>query len=367
MNTRSIVMKRSSPLIEIVVWLMVTGVFFLLGTLAVILVSVILGADRSMLSMERLMAEGLDSFLLINALFLIIALVGPVLVISRVLRVKLGTWFGMPIRSVGKWYGWGVALLVVAYPMMMGIENWVNVWLPESLQGTPQQNWLRNIYERLLEVQSVKQWIGRAIMVAIVPAVVEELYFRGLTQSLLMRWLKRVWPAIVVSAFLFAAMHLQWEGFLSRWIIGILLGFIYWKTRILWIPILLHLTNNLVLLTLGWGFHQGWFPWNPIEDVSIPWYGIALSALMVILLMRHLGDNDGTNGFTEGWTKAYETADPHWAYILEGNLKSLGMHPVLINKRDSAYGFGFVEVWVPRDEVDKARQVIEETKEDGNA
>jgi uncharacterized protein len=42
----------------------------------------------------------------------------------------------------------------------------------------------------------------------------------------------------------FSAIHLQFEGFLPRMLLGMVLGWMYWKTNSLWVPIAAHFFNN---------------------------------------------------------------------------------------------------------------------------
>ncbi len=356
-------MKRGSVVVEMIIWLVVTGVFFMLGSFLIVGAGVVVMPSSSGFSPAQLVDEHLDVFLAANALFLLIALGGPAWVVPRLLRSSRKEWFCFGRIDLRRWLQ-GMAVLVAIYPLMTGLEAWITEWLPSEWKESAQQDMLRRLYARILEVESPLQWMIRAVVIAAVPAVVEELYFRGLTQQLFIRWMRRPAPAILLSGLLFAALHMQWEGLAARWIIGALLGYIYWKTRNLWIPILIHLANNALVLTLGWGYHRGWFPWNPLDNVELPWYVVGLSGVGAIGLLYHFFGDTRNERLTDHWTKVYETGDPHWARIVEGSLQSMGVHAVAMNKRDSSYGFGFVELWVPAPQAEKARRLIRQIVEE---
>ena len=86
---------------------------------------------------------------------------------------------------------------------------------------------------------------------ALIPAVVEELFFRGMLQPLLIRSLPiPTYASIGIASGIFALMHLSWIGFLGRIILGFLLGYLAHELRSLRLPILFHLTNNTLALAL---------------------------------------------------------------------------------------------------------------------
>jgi hypothetical protein len=60
------------------------------------------------------------------------------------------------------------------------------------------------------------------------------------------------------------------------------------------------------------------------------------------------------------WRRVYSTKQPYRAEIVKAVLEDKGMHPVLVNKKDSNYHFGFYEVYVAPDFVIPAIKIIED-------
>lgn len=87
------------------------------------------------------------------------------------------------------------------------------------------------------------------LMLAIFPAVFEETMFRGGLQNLLSRWWKMPILAIVVTAMIFSVVHGSYFGFLSRAVLGFLLGWMYYRTGNIWLNIIAHAANNAVAVT----------------------------------------------------------------------------------------------------------------------
>ena len=75
--------------------------------------------------------------------------------------------------------------------------------------------------------------------------------FRGVIQQQLGRILKNEHVTVWTSAFFFSAIHLQFQGFFARAILGALLGYLLIWSRNLWIPMIAHCFNNgIQIITL---------------------------------------------------------------------------------------------------------------------
>ena len=93
--------------------------------------------------------------------------------------------------------------------------------------------------------------IFSALALAVWTPIAEETFFRGfILQGLTNRW--RFTPALVVSAAVFAALHLAPALLLPVFITGLLLGFLYHRTGSLWPCIAVHAAQNLVAVLSTW-------------------------------------------------------------------------------------------------------------------
>ncbi len=90
-----------------------------------------------------------------------------------------------------------------------------------------------------------------SLLVSIVPAVVEELFFRGYMQRrLLQRWSPQV--AIGVTSVLFALVHMDsLHHMIAVLPLGILLGIVAYRTRSVWPSVLLHMLHNAAACIVG--------------------------------------------------------------------------------------------------------------------
>ena len=110
---------------------------------------------------------------------------------------------------------------------------------------------LQKITTLFTTFRSLEELGGAIVVIGVIPAVGEELLFRGLVQKICHELTDNIHLAIGISAFIFSAIHLQFYGFLPRFLLGALFGYIYWWTKDLLFPIIAHFFNNVfTLITL---------------------------------------------------------------------------------------------------------------------
>ena len=101
-----------------------------------------------------------------------------------------------------------------------------------------------------LDVKTVGGMIFNVLLIAIIPAIGEELLFRGVLIRFFKRWSGKVHLAVILSAILFSSLHLQFYGFLPRFALGLILGYTFVWSGSLWLPIILHFVNNASVLLM---------------------------------------------------------------------------------------------------------------------
>jgi hypothetical protein len=106
------------------------------------------------------------------------------------------------------------------------------------------------ITEFLLSFTSFWQFLLVFVVVALIAGIGEELIFRGLIQRKLFLGTKNIHLAIFGAAFMFSAIHFQFYGFLPRLVLGMMFGYFYYWTQNLWVPIVAHVFNNGLAITV---------------------------------------------------------------------------------------------------------------------
>lgn len=126
-----------------------------------------------------------------------------------------------------------------------------NLQLPEWLSGL--ETWMKNTEEKaaqltetFLKVDGFAGLFFNIFMIAFLPAIGEELLFRGVIQRIFTRWTKNSHWGIWIAAILFSALHMQFYGFIPRLLLGALFGYLLVWSGSMWLPIAAHFVNNTV-------------------------------------------------------------------------------------------------------------------------
>lgn len=162
-----------------------------------------------------------------------------------------------------------VLLVLVSGPFinwMMSVNG--EMHLPAGLKSL--EDWMKaseesakRITEAFLSDTGIGRLFANLLIIAIIPAIGEELLFRGVIQKLFKELTGNIHFAIVLSAVLFSALHMQFYGFLPRFALGVLLGYCMLWSGSLWLPILVHLLNNSMAILFSWLSARQMIGFNP--------------------------------------------------------------------------------------------------------
>ena len=219
--------------------LILVGFSFVFGTLASLFFISDLQADRNNVELLKLLqlAESISIFILPALLTTYLFSHHP----SSYLKVdKAGRVIDFLLVGL---------LMVVLIPFINYVSEWnQQLHLPtslapleESMRGLEEN--VSSVTERFLDVHSVAALSFNLLLIALIPALGEELYFRAVIQTAI-REKNKVVFAVLITAFVFSAIHMQFYGFVPRFLMGMLLGFIFVWSDNLWLPVFAHFVNN---------------------------------------------------------------------------------------------------------------------------
>lgn len=183
-----------------------------------------------------------------------------------------------------------VALMIVSIPVTTTLTTWnEGMHLGGAFSGI--EKWMKELEEtaqaltdKMTNVDTIGGLLLNLLVIALIPAVGEEMTFRGVIQQSLTR---RMNPhiAIILSAAIFSFFHFQFFGFFPRLFLGILLGYMFYITGSLWTSILMHFVNNGAAVTLYYlgniGVIEDAEHWGETQNVWI----IVASAVMTLGLI----------------------------------------------------------------------------------
>lgn len=271
--------------------LMSSGVLITLGFF---LIKPVFGVD---LILDPQALERLDDPSVIGAIkFLqvlqtVSAFIIPAFLMAYLLSLSAPAFLGIDKRPKGV-----SALLTIA--ATLSAVPFIN-WLGSINQLAELPSWMKDMEEKAMEYTKVfltmdgpGDLLFSLFLVALLPAIGEELLFRGVVQRLFGDWIRNIHVAVILTAIVFSAIHMQFYGFLPRAVLGMFLGYLFVWTGSLWIPVLAHFTNNGMAVILEYFNQREALPFNPdtlgttSDDIPVVLISIMLLSLFSYLIIR---------------------------------------------------------------------------------
>ncbi|MBK9014240.1 MAG: CPBP family intramembrane metalloprotease [Saprospiraceae bacterium] len=149
----------------------------------------------------------------------------------------------------------GLLFVMSAFPLAQ-LAFLANKWLVEQFPAL--QVWVHTekltvkLMEGLLVMQTPWEMVASLVVMAIVPALGEELVFRGIGQQKLIEITGRPALGIALTALIFSITHFEIQRFLAILLLGVVRGLLFYWTKNLWIPIAAHFLNNGAQVIIAW-------------------------------------------------------------------------------------------------------------------
>jgi uncharacterized protein len=251
--------RNSSPIVKILFALFAVVVGFTIFIfIGIIFASIFFGTGLDALSgkIDASNPGNIPVLKFLQACFSIGLFVFPPILTAWFLNGKIGGY--LKLDKTFTLYGLMLAILLLFFSIpIINFLVMINksIKFPEFLKGMEDvfknmENSAEKTTNAFLEASSVKSYLINLLVIALIPAIGEELTFRGIFQRLFHEWTKNIHIAIFASAFIFSALHFQFYGFFARWFLGILLGYLFYWSGNLWLPIIAHFFNNSLAVTL---------------------------------------------------------------------------------------------------------------------
>jgi membrane protease YdiL (CAAX protease family) len=185
-----------------------------------------------------------------------------------------------------------VIVLFLAYPLIgisaLALEH---IDLPQWMDSLDEDS--IDSLMKMLQMDGIGDLIVNLIIIALIPAIGEELLFRGVIQNELVKKMKNPHVAIFLASAIFSGFHMQIQGFLPKLIIGLVLGYAYFWTKSIWYPMVIHFVNNGLQTVLLF------FVGDQLEktqeaaeqpNIIVLLIGVIISCFLCYRLVRHIKD-----------------------------------------------------------------------------
>ena len=185
-------------------------------------------------------------------------------------------------------------LIVLIMPANSVVINWnADVQFPEYMKGF--EEWARQKEAEAAELTklfakfvTVMELLVGLLVIAIIPAVGEELLFRGVVQRQLHRWWGNGHLAVWIAAVVFSAIHVQFFGFIPRMVLGALFGYLYWWSGRIIVPIIAHFVNNGFTVFVLYLQQTGRIDMDIESTEPMPVYSVIISVVLSAGILYYL-------------------------------------------------------------------------------
>jgi membrane protease YdiL (CAAX protease family) len=231
-------------------------------------------------------------FLQTIALFLL-----PSLMLAYLCAQAPVSWLQLDRKVDRKVFFWAVGIMLVALPA-------INL-LADINQQMVLPTWLSGVEEWMKSKEAEAEWLTKQFMsattiggllvnlylMAVLPAVSEEITFRGVLQQLfqgskvsMIQGSKVSHLAIWCTAIIFSAIHMQFYGFIPRMLLGALFGYMFVWTGSLWVPMLMHFVNNGMAVLLYFLANKAGWEMDKVDAIGTGntlWIGVVSIVLTI--------------------------------------------------------------------------------------
>ena len=273
-------MENSHVMAKIIVWL---GCIFVMFSLTVLVIALITQGNP---------LSDINTLKWIQLLQTITLFLLPSLILAYLCAKAPWNWLQLDNKVNWKGLLWAIGIMLVALPAINLMSHWnQQMVLPTWLSGV--EEWMKAkeaeaewLTKQFMSVTTISGLLVNLLLMAVLPAVSEEITFRGVLQRLLNFQLSTFNShlAIWLTAIIFSAIHMQFYGFVPRMLMGALFGYMFVWTGSLWVPMLMHFVNNGMAVLLYFLANKAGWEMDKVDAIGTNdtlWLGIVSLVLTI--------------------------------------------------------------------------------------
>jgi len=279
---------RFSPFSQLAILLMLVGLLFLFsGLVLALLVSSWLHVPPGDLQEALLKPTNtnITRFLQCATTFFGMAL--PAYVFARIMSRQGFEYLGFNSALTGKQVFIIVGIVFIGIIVSVVLSE-VNEVVPISKSA---ETYFRNLEEEytkqmiaIANMKTTQDYIVSLFIIALLPALFEEMLFRGSLQPVLISITRNAFAGILITSILFSAIHMSYYGFLPRLALGLMIGYVFYFSKNLWLSIITHFLYNAFGVTQIYALSKaGQLNADSMNETLPLYYGLlAFPALLAI-------------------------------------------------------------------------------------
>lgn len=224
-----------------------------------------------------------------------IMFLGPTLIFARIVNPQPLKHLGLKTKFTWVQAGLVIVMIFVAFYLSGALGELTN-HIPIADRLEKKFKALEKAYiDQVMVMANMKNmgdYLYTLLVIAVAPAIFEELLFRGALQQLMIKWTKIAWVGILIASILFSAVHFSYYGFMTRVGLGMILGYMFYYSKSIWLPMIAHFINNGFAVTMMYYMNrQGKLSTKALDERFPIWYGVIALAIIVALFIVYRNES----------------------------------------------------------------------------
>ena len=290
--------ERFSPLGQFFIFLFTFGCGIILSVLAVILCGkLMLGISLQGLAVAISDTSNIEFARVVQTVGSFCMMVIPVFLFSMFMGKNPFRYAGFSTRM--NFTQLGIVFVTAGAALFAsGALAELNQWIPLPAHTAAYFKQLEDTYNKeVLSIASIKNsrdYVISLFVLALLPAIFEEMFFRGGLQQILIKWTRHAFWGILITSICFSAFHASYYGFLPRLFLGMMLGYLFFYGKNLWLNIFAHFLNNAIAVTQMYLLsRQGKLTAQAMNENPPLYYGLfgIAAVIFLLFLFRNISRN----------------------------------------------------------------------------
>lgn len=150
---------------------------------------------------------------------------------------------------------------------------------------------IHNVLKKMLQMNSLSDLLSNIFFIALVPAVLEEIFFRGVLQTVFQKATGNPHVGIVITSLLFAGIHMNPSQFIPMVFLALVLGYVFYYTNSLFCSIAVHFFNNSLAVSAHYFQDSSLMAKDLVSDTYSPSLVIVLLFTAILVMAFYLLKN----------------------------------------------------------------------------
>jgi membrane protease YdiL (CAAX protease family) len=226
-------------------------------------------------------------------------LIVAALVITMLIRASSKDYLLLHKPANLKWFLLAIVFIFISIPLMSPLLQLnelidFNKWPDLHSWLLNQENANNKLYEAMLGEKSTTSFLTSILFMALMPAIAEEIFFRGFLMNAFNGLFKNMHVAIILTALFFSIIHMQFMKVIPMFFMAVIFGYAVYWTRSIWTSIIAHFLNNSLAVFQLYFITDGDYNEALSQGASLPILAVVLLSVASISLFYYIQKNSNT-------------------------------------------------------------------------